>query len=74
MKIYLTSNIPIPTLRETYTHGPPADFLIDDLLVLCESNDTNFVNELEIALEQLKSRRIKYIYELEIKELDGKTV
>jgi hypothetical protein len=69
MKIYITSNIPITTLGEKYTHGPPADFIMDDLIELSQRNDTNFVDTLEIALEQRKSRRIKYIYEVEVKEI-----
>lgn len=71
MKIYITSNIPIATLREKYTHGPPADFLLDDLIELSQRNDTNIVNDLEIAINQLKSKRIKFIYEIEIKEIEN---
>jgi len=69
MKIYLTSNIPIATLREKYSHGPPADFLLDDLIELSQRNDTCIVNDLEIALNQLKNKKIKFIYEIIIKEL-----
>lgn len=69
MKVFLTSNIPIATLREKYSHGAPADFLLDDLIELSQRNDTNIVNDLNIALDQLKNKKIKFIYELEIKEL-----
>lgn len=68
MKIYITSNIPIATLRENYTHGAPADFLIDDLIELSQRNDTCIVNDLEIALNQLKNKKVKFIYEVNIKE------
>jgi hypothetical protein len=68
MKVYLTSNIPIQTLRESYTNGAPADFLLEDLLEIAQHNDTCVVNELSIALEKLKNKKIKFLYEIEIKE------
>lgn len=69
MKVYLTSNIPIATLREIYSKGPPADFLFDDLIELSQRNDTCIVNDLEIALDKFKKNKIKFIYEIDIKEV-----
>jgi len=68
MKIYLTSNIPLLTLREKYSNDPPAEFLIEDLIDLLKENETNVLNDLSIAISQLKSSKIKFIYELDVKE------
>lgn len=68
MKIYLTSNIPIATLLETYTSIPPAEFLLDDLIELSKDNESFVINDLEIALGKIKSKKSKFIYEINIKQ------
>ncbi len=69
MKLYLISNIPIGTLREKYSQDPPADFLFDDLIELSQRNDTCLVNDLSLALDRFKNKNIKFIYEIDIKEV-----
>jgi len=69
MKIYIASKMPIATLRENYSQGPPADFLIDDLLEISELNTTCILNDLEIALNKIKTKKANFIYEIEIKEI-----
>lgn len=76
MKIYFTSNIPLPIFDKISVIGanisknPPADFVIEDIIALFQMTDTTAVNSQEIALDKIKSNKAKYIYSLEVKEVD----
>lgn len=70
MKIYIVSNVPIATLREKYSHDPPADFLLEDLIELSQRNDTYFLDNIEIVMSKLKDKKAKFIYEVDIKEIN----
>ena len=69
MKVFLVSNIPISSLREKYSSGPPADFVIEDLVEVASLNDTCYVDELEIALSKMNRNKAKFLYEINIKEI-----
>ncbi len=70
MIVYLVSNIPIATLREKYSNDPPADFLLEDLIELGQRHDTYFINDLNVAMDKLKSKRSKFVYQIEVKEIE----
>jgi hypothetical protein len=76
MKIYLTSNIPISTFDPASIVGmnvsknPPADFLIEDIINIFQYEGTTAVNTKEIALAKLALKKAKYIYSVEIKEIE----
>lgn len=76
MKIFLISNVPVATFDPVSILGlnasknPPADFVIEDIIDLFRYNDTAAVNTEEIALDQKKANKAKYIYSVEIKKIE----
>lgn len=76
MKIFLTSNVPVSTFDPASIVGlnasknPPADFLIEDIIDIFRYDGTAAVNTEEIAIAQKKAKKAKYVYSLEIKEID----
>ena len=76
MKIFLTSNVPVSTFDPASIVGcnasknPPADFLIEDIIDLFRYDGTAAVNTEEIALAKKEAKEAKYIYSVEIKEID----
>ena len=76
MKIYLTSNVPVGVFDPTSIVGlnasknPPADFLIEDIINLFQYEGTTAVNTKEIALSKRTLKKAKYIYSVEIKEIE----
>ena len=76
MKIYLTSNVPVGTFDPVSIVGlnesknPPADFLIEDIIQLFQYVGTTAVNTKEIALAKKDAKKAKYVYSVEINEVD----
>lgn len=76
MKIYLTSNYPVGVFDPVSIVGlnasknPPADFVIEDIISLFQLEGTTAVNTKEIALAKKTLKKAKYIYSVEIKEIE----
>jgi hypothetical protein len=70
MQIYLTANQPIAALIEKYQNGPPADFIVEDIIELFRDNDTCAVDNIDIAADKKRSGHAKYFYVISVEEID----
>lgn len=76
MKIYLTSNVPVSVFDPASIVGlnasknPPADFLIEDIIDIFKYEGSSAVNTKEIALAKKRDNKAKYVYSVEIKEIE----